>query len=239
MPARRAATKAAMAGAADKRWLAGYALLALLVAGAALAAALAFGRAKVRGATAKERIACIGRLAQGKPWGTAEAIARAAAGDPDPAVRQAALIVLGRFLQPKHRPLIESAADDPNPLVRAGAARTLGLFSDDQAAKKLGIMAFEAPDEQVRLAAVEGLGRVRRPAAVALLVRILESTRQSPAVRRRALEVLCRRVGVRIRNVPQVPDPATWRKVSAMVRRFPTVRRALGLPVAGREGSER
>ncbi len=228
-----------MAGAAEKRWLAGYALLALLVAGAALAAALAFGRAKVRGATAKERIACIGRLAEEKPWGTAEAIARAAAEDPDPAVRQAALAMLGRFIQPKHRPLIESATEDPNPLVRAGAARTLGGFSDDRAARKLGIMAFEGPEEQVRLAAVEGLGRVDRPEAVVLLVRILESRRRSPIVRRRALDVLCRRLGVRVRNVPRAPDAATWRKVSRIVRRFPTVRRALGLPTTGGKGPQR
>jgi len=194
---------------------------------AVIVATFTLGRAKVTGGTPEQRVACIARLADEKPWGAADAIAAAAADDPDPAVRQAALVVLGRFIDPKYRPLIEAATEDPSPAVRAGAAGTLGLYSDDAAAERLGTMAAQAPEEQVRLAAIQGLGRLRRRRSVLHLVRIIEDEGRSAVVRRRALDALGRHLGARFRNVPDPADAVAWRRLMRRVRRFPAVRKAL------------
>ena len=66
------------------------------------------------------------------PRGAGEAIA-AAAGEADPAVRQTALLALGRFLGDKHRPVVEAGTRDAEPAVRA-------IQGDDSPAVRLRAM---------------------------------------------------------------------------------------------------
>ncbi|MHC4718046.1 MAG: HEAT repeat domain-containing protein, partial [Planctomycetota bacterium] len=140
-----------------------YAAVAAGVIALAAVGVFALNGPDVDGRTPQERIDQIARLADRKPLGAADAIARAAVEDPDATVRQAALVALGRFVDRDHRPAVDAATKDPDPRARSGAAVTLGRYGDDRAADALGRLASEDPDQQVRLAAVTGLGRLDRP----------------------------------------------------------------------------
>ncbi|HET6428210.1 MAG TPA: HEAT repeat domain-containing protein [Phycisphaerae bacterium] len=197
-------------------------------AGIALAAVVAIGlnRPEIDGKTPAERIQQIAELADRSPRGAAEAIARAAAGDADPSVRQAALVALGRFVSPAHRAVVDAAIADGDPQVRSGAAVTLGLYGDDRAADALGRLATEDASEKVRLAAATGLGRLDRPRALGWLVRVMESPQVPPAVRREALDAVGRRLKIRFVR-PPAPGTADWGQLVQKIRSSPVARAAL------------
>jgi len=200
-----------------------YAILAGgLAAVGVVALALWPGRAEVTGRTAEQRIASIGRLTEERPAGAADALAAAARNDPDPPVRRAALVALGRFVGPKARPAVEAGTDDPDPSVRAGAAGTLGLFADEAAAERLKRLARDDAQE-VRLAAILGLGRNPTDRAAVILLECID-TGGDLKVRQRALTTLLRRYGVHT-PAPPVPGTEKWRRLVEMARRPPPPRR--------------
>ena len=186
-----------------------------VVVAAALVAA-AVSRGQVAGDTPAEQIASICRLADERPWGAADAIAAAAGGKANPSVRKAALIALGRFTRARDRGIVDSATTDAAAEVRAGAALTLGVYGDGAAADRLGKLLATDPDEQVRLAAVTGVGRVGGDKAIVLLAEAMENN-DNAKVQSRAMVVLLRQLKLRHPNPPDPGDKARW---GALVRKI-------------------
>lgn len=209
------------AGAAKGRgWLI---WLAVTVAAAGVVAFLLRPeKAKVEGATAQERIASICSLADSQPRGAAEAIARAAANDPDPAVRRAALLALERFLTAKYRPLVEAALSDADAGVRAAAATALGRFGDQAAADRLHELAVKDASPAVRLAAVAGLGENRSAKATVHLVQVMENCRD-PKVQMRAREALARKYRLLPGYSVHPNNVVWWRNEVELIKERPEV----------------
>lgn len=179
------------------------------------------GNAKVEGATPKERIASICGLADNQARGAADAIAIAAADDPDPMVRRAALFTLERFAAPKYRPVVESALSDPDERVRASAAATLGRYGDEAAADRLQELGAKDPSEVVRLAVVDGLEKNAAAKAIVHLVRAMENS-EDLNVRLRALHALARRCDLPLRSI-MPNDTKWWRNDVEMIKEQPEV----------------
>lgn len=165
-----------------------------------------FGRTRISGATPDERITSLCRLADAKPFGAGDALAEAAAKDPDVRVRQAALIGLGRFVEPKHRATIEQCTLDASAPVRRAAAITLGLYGDETAAARLGEVVRRDPAAEVRLGAVMGLGRCAASETLAWLMEAAEKD-DEPAVQLQAIKELYAKFGAEYFGEPsRVPD---------------------------------
>lgn len=203
----------------SRAWQIGIALVA--VAAILWGGWLWSGSAKVVGDTPEQRIASICKLADKQARGAANAIAVAAADDPDPMVRRAALFTLERFVAPKYRPVVESALTDDDERVRAAAAATLGSFDDDAAADRLQELGAKDPSAAVRLAVVDGLEKNTAYKAIVHLVRAMENSKDQN-VRLRALHALARRCGLPRRSV-MPDDPKWWRNDVELVKEQPEV----------------
>jgi hypothetical protein len=184
--------------------------------------------ASVSGATPEDRVASIGRLADEKPRGAADAIADEA-GHPDPRVRRAVMTCLGNFLRPEDRRLIEAGLEDDDDTVRAAAAATFGLYGGREAAGQLARLLAETESPEVALGAVRGLGRVLEerhlePEAVVALVDAMEAP--WPRVRMRAFRTVIGQAGLDMHNPPNPRNDAAWGGLVTKVRRFPWVRAA-------------
>jgi len=212
-------------------------LMAMVLLAVAAVARLALrfcGRAEMAGGTGRERIACIRRLAGQRPRGAEQVIIRAASGENDPVVREAAVAALDQFRSPAARPAVVAALEDPSPVVRPAAARTLGSYGDAPSAKRLARLAAEDADEGVRLAAIGGLVRNLCPEAIVALVGIMESDADRQ-VRRKALVDMIGRFGMKWRQPPDPDDADAWHATMRQLRRIPRVKSALsGAGGAGR-----
>ncbi|MDE2491019.1 MAG: HEAT repeat domain-containing protein [Elusimicrobia bacterium] len=89
----------------------------------------------------------------------------AALADPDPGVRLAALLGLGRIPGTAAESRLVKALSDPNPGVRQGAAFWLGQAAHAGAAADLGRALTQDRNSDVRLAAAEALSRLGTTAA--------------------------------------------------------------------------
>jgi len=194
------------------------ALVALAAMGAVAAVlwAAADRPAKVTGDTPSARVASICRVADERPSGAGEAIAAAAA-DPDPTVRRAAMGALGTLAEPQFRRTIETGLADSDPSVQAAAVASLGAYRDDPAAERLAGLLETEPRQDVRLAALLGLGRHGGPAALRSILRAAE-TDADGEVRTRALTLLAEKTGLTLRTVPP-PDSAAFASLLQFVRR--------------------
>jgi hypothetical protein len=209
--------------------------LAIAVGGAAVAAAVAIIAAallrqpRIEGATPQDRVTSICLLADEQPFGAGDVVAEAAAGEPDPSVRQAALVALARFADPRHRRTVEKAADDPSAMIRAAAATTLGVYQDEAAADRLGRMATADPEVRVRLGAVTGLGRNSTSLA---LVWLLETAEKDPDahVQFMAIKELHRRLGMKYIGKDPSKEKDNWPRQAAFVveylKEYPPVQEA-------------
>jgi len=186
----------------------------------------AFSTAEVTGRTSQERIDSICKLADEKPRGAGDAIAAAAVGESDPAVRKAAFLALGRFAGDKHRQVVEAGTRDADAAVRASAAATLGLYDDDAAACRLGELLTGDPDEAVRMGALTGLGHIRGLRATALVVRAIEGDDRLP-VRLRAMQTLGVRFGFTFRDPTDPRTPAGAARIRNTLKMLPAVTEAL------------
>ncbi len=203
------------------RWLGAAALVVLV--GLALLVVLLPWRAKVKGATPAERIACICRLADGHRWGAVDAIAAAAAEDPDASVRRAAVLCLGKFHRPTDRNVVEACTRDAAPRVREAAAMTLARYADPRAADRLAEMARDDDSEPVCLAAAVALDLQGGPAALVALVDLMEKSHQVP-VREQAGKLLVKKFGVIV--TPNPNDSREWLNLIEMIRGVDSVRAA-------------
>jgi hypothetical protein len=172
-------------------WIRRLSLIVLLTAAVAVLLWATMGRARMKGDTPEQRIARLCQLADEAPSGAAAVIAEAAAKEPDPAVRAAAVTVLRKVMEPKHRPAVEAALADKDPRVRAAAAGTLGAYQDAASADRLAALAAADEDAKVREGCLAGLERNADPKALVNLMGILEFN-DRPGVRARAMESLAR-----------------------------------------------
>ncbi len=226
------------AGVVGNRRRIGILLGAALAVVAAVAAVSLRGRqARLTGQTPQERVESVCRLADEKPWGAAEVLARAATEEPHPDVRRAAVGALASFATPECRSAVEAGTRDVDRAVRAAAATTLGLYEDDAAAERLAAMVAGDADESVRLGAVQGLGRSDRPKAVAGLLAAIE-TNDNKRVRLAALAKLLHRLKAEIPDPPDpMREPAKWRRIVEILHRTPAVKRALQEAQQAEKGS--
>ena len=164
-------------------------------AGVALILIGVFGRARIQGARTGDRIQSIFRLADARSFGAGDALAEAAVKESDVRVRQAALIGLGRFVEPKYRATVEQGTQDASAPVRRAAAITLGLYGDATAAARLGEVVRGDPAEEERLGAVMGLGLCAAPETLAWLTEAVEKD-DAPDVQYRAIRELYAKLGM-------------------------------------------
>jgi HEAT repeat protein len=210
---------------------------AILAAGAAIAVAFLSTETEVTGETPQERVASVRRQAKRASAGQAGAIV-AAAGDPSPAVRRAAVVALGNLPDPRHRTAIEARLKDDDASVRSAAAAALGAYTDAAAAARLGTLLGEDPSEKVQMGAVVGLGRQVDAAAVVHLVEAMETGR-TPRVRQRAFLVLTARLKVHFLDPPDPRDAAGWADLLRRVRSIRGVQKARQGAAATTQGRQR
>ena len=212
---------AVTSGQKSYKWIYIWAAITAAVVVVWLVAAVATQGARIVGDTPQARIACICRVADEGISGAGDAIAEAATKDPDASVRRAALLALARFVEPKHRPMLESAAGEDDADIRSAAATTLGEYSDAAAADRLGELAAKDSDEQVRIAAVDGLDRCAAGKALVHLVETMEKN-GNPKVQQYARSATFRRVRMPAR-ITRPQDLAMWRNDLELVKGLPVV----------------
>jgi len=198
---------------------------AVVFAVAAVALLVAcFGSAEVSGQTASDRVGDVCRLTDDRPGGAGEALARAAAGDSEPSVRQAAVVGLGRVGGPNARQAVEQALEDPSSRVRAAAAGTLGLFGDPAAADRLGALAASEATLVERKASVLGLARCGSDRSIVWLLETAEKTADM-SVQHAAIRALFRKLGMRyVGSGPS--NRVQWLDHVELVKDFPQVQQA-------------
>jgi len=152
--------------------LLGVLVIACVVAVAA--AAWRFRRAKVTGDTAEQRIASVIRIADDRPRGYAQALARAALGDPDAQVRSTALACLNGNRIPDVRSAVMEASRDDDPQVRKSACISLMACDDEATVKRLAEICHEDTDADVRDAAFVALAANESPHATVALMAMME-----------------------------------------------------------------
>ena len=155
-----------------------------------------FTSAEVSGQTAADRVGDVCRLTDDRPAGAAKALVRAAERDPEPSVRQAAVVGLGRFRGPDARQAVKRALADPSSRVRVAAAGTLGLFGDHAAADRLGALAGSDAPLIERKASVLGLARCDSDRSIVWLLETAEKTTDM-TVQHAAIRALFRKLGMR------------------------------------------
>ncbi len=204
------------------RWVYGFVAVAVAAVVVSIVPGVVARKARITGDTPAERIACICRVADEDRWGAGDAIAAAAAADPSPAVRRAALLALAKFPDPEHRKMVIAAtAAEEAPAIRAAAVTTLGTYGDADAADHLGRLAGKDPVEEVRINAVDGLSRCADDRAIVHLVEVMEKSGNA-RVQQHARSAVFRRLNMPARATrPQ--DLAMWRNDVELVKVQPAV----------------
>ncbi len=200
--------------------------VAVVLVAAAVVALFAVGldSAEVSGETASDRVDAACRLTDERAAGAVEALVRAAEGDAEAAVRQAAIVGLGRFDGPDARQAVERALEDPSPRVRAAAAGTLGLFGDPAAADRLGALAASDASLAERKASVLGLARCGSDRSIVWLQETAEHT-ADPAVKLAAIRELYKKLGMRYLGASPA-NQKRWLHYVELTKDFPQVKQA-------------
>jgi len=172
-----------------------------------------------------ERIAAIYRMAVERPRGAGKVLARAAESDPSAAVRQAAVGALVHFLEPEFRAAVVKCTGDENARVRAVAAGTLGRYGDGEAADVLAEMVARDGEEQVVLAALNGLADCEAPMAIVALLETAEKG-HSDKVRMVAMRSLLRKYEGKVPDNVEPDDPKRWPDLLQRWRRFDQIKNA-------------
>jgi len=199
-------------------WLAAGGALAIV---AIVAVGLFQGRATITGSTPEERAASIGRIVDQKKSGADEVVA-GAVNDPEPKVREAAIVGLGRL---GCRPdLVRAGLRDADPSVRYAAAVTLGATADPSAASALADVVAKGGDARTRMGAVLGLARLGTPEATCHVVRAMDVA--DPQVQVTAMNAISAAANIRWDTPPDPSDRGEWARKVELVRKMKLVRRA-------------
>jgi HEAT repeat protein len=125
----------------------------------------------------------------------------------------------------RHRPdLVRAGLRDPDASVRSAAGAALGGFGDDSAADALAEM-LKDDDAGARQGAVAGLARIGTPKALAYLAQAMESS--DTQVQVAAMNAILQRSKIQFVTPLDPNDRETWKHQVEVVKKFPSVRRAL------------
>ena len=102
-----------------------------------------------------------------------------------PAVRASAARAFAQVENGRALPALLAALNDDDPWVRYFAVRSIGVHGYTESLRELAELARMDPADHVRIAAMESLGRIGGPRAVAVLAPLAES--EDPALARAAL----------------------------------------------------
>ncbi len=170
----------------------------------------------VTGDTAKQRISSVVSIAKRDAAGAANSLAEAAAKDPHPGVRRAAIVCLSGYRRPEDRPILEAALKDESPAVREQAAKALiGAHDDEDTLQALTRMFTESDDvDSARIAAM-ALSKSKQPAAVIPLVSVMDAS-PSPEMAALAMKALDERYGIGL-DLVNVND-RTWPRYIEIIK---------------------
>ncbi|HWB81569.1 MAG TPA: HEAT repeat domain-containing protein [Nannocystaceae bacterium] len=152
--------------------------------------------ARLSDAAGQVRVAAIEALSQLRS-SVAEGHLGEAVRAADQDVRRAALMGMAITRRDGWLPLVVEASHDVDPATRLVSCSALAAFAADEAAVRLGVLAWEDPDESVRLAALSALGERSGAAAVLALVKLLARAEAHHRVR----ELLASPVAGRIAGI--------------------------------------
>ncbi|MGD0858729.1 MAG: HEAT repeat domain-containing protein [Terracidiphilus sp.] len=110
----------------------------------------------------------------------------AALKDPSSRVRQTAVLLLGKFEDPRSVEPLNAALQDPDRLVRIGATEALGKIKDPSAVVPL-VAALKDKDLSVRFGAAKALGQIKDARAVDPLIAALNDPAFPTSGRSRSL----------------------------------------------------
>ena len=196
-------------------------MIGLLLAVVAVGAAAFFhAQVDVTGEHPDQRVASIIRLTNNRPPGTADALARSAANDPAPSVRQAAVVALGSFRRPEDRAVIEQLTRDVDPNVRRSAAKTLmSVYEDAATVQRLSDMLRQDTDPLARQAAATALVAGGDSRAYVNLVQALEAGGEHVGLAVAQAFDAHYHIGVEINR----SDPVAWERYVEIIKHIDAV----------------
>jgi hypothetical protein len=171
---------------------------------------------EISGTTSQERTESVCRLAGKRAPGTAKALARTAANEPDLRVRRAAILCLGPYHRQVPLAVVDRCTRDAAAPIRSAAAGALARYNDEAAAKRLWEMADKDPNASVRQAALTALDGQDSPLAVVALLETAENS-QDEAAKLRAGQILVDKY--KINFPPDTKDPVKWKHLVTCVKR--------------------
>lgn len=122
-----------------------------------------------------------------------------------PTLRAVAAAALSRVPTEAAIDALARALRDPDPWVRYAALRSLGTLADERMSPAVLRLLHDDPAPQVRLAAVEAIGRLRPPEALAQLRALVQL---EPELLERALHVIERNAAAQARMIDDMLDVA-------------------------------
>ena len=121
----------------------------------------------------------------------ARVLIKALATGKEPAASRAVICrTLGMLHRPESRPALLQAIDDPGPAVRIEACKALGPVARPEDATVLARVMAADTQLECRVAAIEGLGRLKAPDTRITLVLVDNLEDKDPAIRYASLQAL-------------------------------------------------
>ena len=139
---------------------------------------------------------------------TCEQLARQIQTEPDPIVRRAIQETIAEFKSPLAGSVILAGLNDDDRDVRLTCCRLLAARGDEQSVASLSQLVGADADIDVRLAAVDALGKIKSPASVAGLAAALKD--RDPALQYAGVEAMKNVTGEELGN-----DVQAWRQYAA------------------------
>ena len=130
--------------------------------------------------------------------------------EPDPIVRKAIQETIAQFKTPLSSVVIVAGLSDDASVVRMSCCRLLGDRAEAASISQLGRVAAADADVDVRMAAVDALGKFKSPASVQALAVALKD--RDPAMQLAGMEAMKSASGEDLGN-----DVQTWRTYAARI----------------------
>lgn len=142
-----------------------------------------------------------------------------------PAVRAAAANALAQIDKPLALPSLHAAIGDSDPWVRYFAIRSIGHHRDMESLEALTRAAQSDSASQVRIAAIDGLGKLDEPGVIAVLKGFIESADDDLA-------------GAALKSLGQIDHPDALPPLLEALRLADASRRVAALSALSRRGAE-
>jgi HEAT repeat protein len=128
--------------------------------------------------------------------------------EPDPLVRQAIVTSIGEYRTPMSQQVLEAGLSDENAAVRVACCRALGKRGEAASVGSLANALRADKDVDVRMAAVDALGKIKAPEAMRALAPSLED--RDPAMQYAGVQSL-----KAITGKDFGPNVQAWKQVAA------------------------